>query len=69
MVITHYLSDEGASALEGLRRYGFEVAVALVGAGQLVDFPLSRGGDRPADGDDPYGATPWIIEFWQPGRS
>lgn len=42
LLITHYLNDESALALEALKRSGLELAVIIVGAGEYAEASMDR---------------------------
>lgn len=68
LVVTHFLSDESAVALEGLKIAGFELAVVLVGNGPYVDASAARA----AALNIPLALIPLEknianLEFWRPG--
>ena len=70
LVITHILSEEGAVALEGLQRSGFEVAVAIVGAGELAELSAARAAATGLTlANIPAEQHLGTLEFWQPGRA
>ncbi|MHB9131844.1 MAG: DUF58 domain-containing protein [Armatimonadota bacterium] len=70
LLITHYLCDEDAAALEGLQRAGFELAAIIVGYGQYAEASMARvvalgapAAMVKAEKELAY------LEFWQPGRA
>jgi len=69
MVVTHQLNEQSAFALEGLKRSGFELAVAIVGAGATADtsavHAAALGIPMAIIPTEKHLAT---LEFWQPGR-
>jgi uncharacterized protein (DUF58 family) len=70
LLITHYLNEESALALDALKRSGLELAVIIVGSGEYAEASMHRAASLgfPVAMVQTENQLAYI-EFWRPGRT